>query len=175
MTTESSPWDLEALCGQAGVSPRTVRYYIQRGLLPSPGVGRGPRYDQGYLDRLRLIRQLQARHLPLDEIKAHLDGLSDADLSRTVCETSRPESSAAEYIEAVLRSGAAALQSAPRPPQAGNDDAKAFSRAVRPAAVSWDRYELGDGIELHVRRPTSRERNRRIERIIAAAERILKE
>ena len=43
-----------------GVSRRTVRYYIQRGLLAAPtGVGRGRHYTQGHLDTLIRIRELQ--------------------------------------------------------------------------------------------------------------------
>ena len=40
---------------------------------------------------------------------------------------------------------------------------------------NWERYTLGEGIELHARRPASREEQRRVERILAAAARILNE
>ena len=59
-------YSLAELCDLADVTPRTVRYYVQQGLLRSPDVA-GPqtRYEEGHLWRLRSIRQLQREHLPL--------------------------------------------------------------------------------------------------------------
>ncbi len=54
-----------------GVNRRTVRYYVQRGLLPKPtGVGRGKHYTQEHLDALIQIRQLQEAGVSLDQIAA---------------------------------------------------------------------------------------------------------
>jgi DNA-binding transcriptional MerR regulator len=62
----------------AGVTPRTIRYYVSIGLLPSPGqAGPGTRYGEGHLARMRLIRRLQREHLPLGEIAVRLEGLDD--------------------------------------------------------------------------------------------------
>ena len=62
----------------AGVTPRTIRYYVSIGLLRSPGQsGPGTRYGEGHLARLRLIRRLQREHLPLGEIAVRLEGLDD--------------------------------------------------------------------------------------------------
>ena len=72
---------LAELTEEAGVSVRTVRYYIGEGLLPPPeGAGPGSAYGQGHLDRLRLIQRLKAAFLPLKEIRRRLAGLSDADV-----------------------------------------------------------------------------------------------
>ena len=61
-----SDWTLKTLCKVAGVSPRTVRYYIQQGLLPPPDrAGPGATYGQGHVDRLLLILRLKDQHLPL--------------------------------------------------------------------------------------------------------------
>ena len=64
---------IDELAERAGVSPRTVRYYVQRGLLPAPEF-RGPdtAYGEEHLHRLKAIRVLQERHLPLDAIEATL-------------------------------------------------------------------------------------------------------
>ena len=73
--------DLKALCDLTGVSPRTVYFYVQQGLLPpAEGAGRGARYTGVHRDRLRLIRQLQDQHLPLAEIRKQLEGLTDDEL-----------------------------------------------------------------------------------------------
>ena len=74
---------LDELAEQAGVSPRTVRYYVQRGLLAAPEF-RGPdtAYGAEHLLRLRAIRALQERHMPLDAIEAMLASRSLEDLAR---------------------------------------------------------------------------------------------
>ena len=78
---------------QTGFNGRTIRYYISQGLLP-PAHGRGPSatYDRGHLLRLRAIQLLKANYLPLDEIKARLSGLTDADIAAMLeIETAPPE------------------------------------------------------------------------------------
>ncbi len=67
-------YTLQQLADEAGVTPRTIRYYIAQGLLASPGAGSGARYTDAHLERLRLIRQLQRNHLPLAEIRKQLAG-----------------------------------------------------------------------------------------------------
>ena len=67
---------IEELAELGGVTRRTVRYYVQRGLLPTPlGTGRGPHYTQAHLQRLIHIRQLQEAGVPLAEVAARLDGV----------------------------------------------------------------------------------------------------
>ena len=103
MSTDS--YDLLELCDAADVTPRTVRYYIQQGLLPSPDArGRGARYDRAHLDRIRLIKRLQGRHLPLAEIRAQLAELSDAAVSALVADPAAGEKSesALDYVRNVL-------------------------------------------------------------------------
>jgi Ca-activated chloride channel family protein len=64
---------LEELVRRSGVSARTVRYYVQRGLLPAPQFrGRDTTYTEEHLVRLQAIRKLQQRFLPLDAIEAEL-------------------------------------------------------------------------------------------------------
>ncbi len=62
---------------KAGVSTRTIRYYISEGLLPQPGTrGRYSYYDPAYIDLIRLIRQLKDSFLPLKEIKMLVHDIS---------------------------------------------------------------------------------------------------
>jgi DNA-binding transcriptional MerR regulator len=66
--------DLERL---TGVGRETIRYYIREGLLPEPERPRRNTawYDAAFVDRLRLIRELQQkRFLPLHVIKAIVAG-----------------------------------------------------------------------------------------------------
>lgn len=81
----SKRYSLTELTEAAGVSVRTVRYYIAEGLLP-PAVTAGARsfYTQAHLDRLRLIGQLKSAYLPLKEIRRRLAGLDDEEVRRLV-------------------------------------------------------------------------------------------
>ena len=73
------------------LSARTIRYYITQGLLPAAhGRGPGATYDLGHLLRLRMIMLLKAAHLPLDEIKARLEGLSDREIAALLEVETRP-------------------------------------------------------------------------------------
>lgn len=66
----------DELAERAGVSRRTVRYYVQRGLLPAPqGLGRGKHYTEAHLQTLIRIRELQEGGVPLEEIAARLSGV----------------------------------------------------------------------------------------------------
>ena len=119
---------LDELAERAGVSPRTVRYYVQRGLLTAPEF-RGPDtvYEAEHLARLKAIRALQARHLPLDAIQEALTG-------RTLDEVER-------IAKGALPDGAVATPAVSR----STDD------TVRPAEVERvTRYALAPGLELHI-------------------------
>lgn len=59
----------------AGVSRRTVRYYVQEGLIPPPlGVGRGNHYGQDHLDRILRVKAMQEAGRTLDEIRRAASG-----------------------------------------------------------------------------------------------------
>jgi len=104
-------YSLQDLAKLAGVSPRTVRYYVAQGLLPSPGqVGPGTRYTDAHLNRLRLIRRLQREHLPLAEIRSQLAKLDDETIAELEAAESEDETepgpetdtNALDYVRMVL-------------------------------------------------------------------------
>jgi DNA-binding transcriptional MerR regulator len=112
-------YSLTELADLAAVTPRTVRYYLGQGLLPGVGQsGPGSKYDAGHLARLRLIRRLQAEHLPLAEIRRRLDGLDDDEILVLVAidEPSLPSDTALEYLRSVL--GGPTVGRAPAMPSA---------------------------------------------------------
>lgn len=60
---------LQQLSEQTGVPGRTVRFYIQKGLLPAPeGERRGAYYTQAHLADILRIKQWQEAGLSLDAI-----------------------------------------------------------------------------------------------------------
>jgi DNA-binding transcriptional MerR regulator len=68
---EHGRYNIDELAELGGVSRRTVRYYVQEGLLPAPlGVGRGRHYDQAHIDRLLEVKAQQEAGLSLEEIRA---------------------------------------------------------------------------------------------------------
>jgi DNA-binding transcriptional MerR regulator len=68
-------WTLAGLAEETGLAPRTIRFYIARGLLDGPGVaGRGASYSAAHVRRLEQIKELQARGLMLADIARVLAG-----------------------------------------------------------------------------------------------------
>lgn len=65
---------IDQLADEIGLTPRTIRSYHARGLLPPPvRVGRKPMYGLGHLIRMRNVLRLQSRGLPLEAIRALLE------------------------------------------------------------------------------------------------------
>lgn len=203
MKPDLTAYTLAELCDAAGVTVRTVRYYISQGLLRSPtGAGTVARYDDGHLARLRLIRRLQRDHLPLAEIRRRLAALSDQE---AIVLLEQPASdagiSALDYVRTALATRgvmpvpkvAPAVQpmAAPLPPPAPGPAADLqvpFARRAAEIAApyapeaeeapdrsQWERIALDPDIELHVRRPLARPQSRAVDRLIQAARQILKE
>lgn len=70
---EQKRYTIEDLCELTGFSRRTIRYYIQEGLLEPPaGRGRGGFYFDSHLEKLQEMRALQQRGRSLKDIKKEL-------------------------------------------------------------------------------------------------------
>jgi DNA-binding transcriptional MerR regulator len=180
MSDTHDSFDLNELAYEAGVTPRTIRYYVQQGLLPSPGTrGPGARYDRGHLDRLTLIKLLQRQHLPLAEIRRQLEELDDAGVRMALSAVPDAEprrGSALEYVrERLARYEGRPGQGVPSEGSTMFPTARLLRdpesvKPSKPAARStWERIPLAPDVELHVRRPLSREQNRFVERLLEAA------
>jgi len=73
--TQTTRYAIGELAELGGVSRRTVRYYVQEGLLPAPlGVGRGRHYAPEHLERLLQVKAWQEQGHPLEEIRRLLSG-----------------------------------------------------------------------------------------------------
>lgn len=76
---DDSRFGIDELATLGGVSRRTVRYYVQEGLLPAPlGVGRGDHYGRAHLDQLLKVKALQEGGRTLDDIRRGLHHRSRA-------------------------------------------------------------------------------------------------
>lgn len=155
---------------------------MQQGLLPSTNKrGPGTKYGLPLLDRLRLIKLLQRRHLPLTEIRNQLESLDENGVREALGglpELPLPDSSVA-YARSVLSRG--------EPSGAFREDGPLFAASAaevdpimpmpKPATTksTWERIRLSRDVELHIRRPLTRERNKLVDRLLDAAKNIFSE
>jgi DNA-binding transcriptional MerR regulator len=144
-------YKLDELARAAGTSPRTVRYYVQRGLLPPPVFrGKDTAYEHEHLVRLRAIRKLQEAYLPLDAVAAELDRRTPAEIERL-----------AEGADQVSAPGRV-LRHPSRAPESGT------ARAMK--TRTWHRVELAPGIELSVADDATPDARRLFARAVEAIE-----
>lgn len=181
---------IQELADKTGISPRTIRYYQQEGLLPEPeNRGKFAYYNDDHLERLKLIQELKKNYLPLSEIAKQLNSLTYdqvkvllkehqagklkqgpySDLSKD--KWVQPGSdNALQYISRVL-------QTQPEIRDLKFEDTgaklKKPSDSVRylsgSPSESWQRIFLAPGIEIHVKEPLSPKDRKRLEELIKIA------
>ena len=136
--SDADSYKLDELAHAAGTSPRTVRYYVQRGLLPGPAFrGKDTAYSREHLVRLRAIRKLQERFLPLDAIQVELARLGPEELERLA------DGKHVTFATAPAADGAAVSLPGPSP--------SAPPSVAPPSSATWTRWtrrELAPGLEL---------------------------
>ncbi len=199
MRSDERQYTLQELATAAGVSIRTIRYYIGEGLLPAPaGAGPQSHYTDSHLNRLRAIGLLKDRYLPLKEIRKALSGLDDAGIDRMIADLqgaddpgSMPD--AAVENDLPLRAPAAPAfineEPAPmydalayidsalergRPKPARRRGAMREERVVPPQeGETWRRIEVADGVELLIRDDLYRRRRDRIDWLVDWARKVV--
>lgn len=100
---------LQELADETGVEPRTIRSYVEKGVLPGPeSLGRGARYPRETLHRLQVLTLVRDanRSLSLDHIRLLLQRL-DAATIRAIAE-------GRQRIGAVIDTDALGLSTPPR-------------------------------------------------------------
>lgn len=76
---------LSELCVLVDMPVRTVRYYVQQGLVDKPkGETRAARYGQGHIEQLLLIKKWSASGVSLDRIRELLSGSESDTPARAV-------------------------------------------------------------------------------------------
>ncbi|MEP7378029.1 MAG: MerR family transcriptional regulator [Chloroflexota bacterium] len=174
-------YSLNELAALADVTPRTIRFYIEQGLLPAPAsLGPKSRYTDEHLERLLAIKKFQAGHLPLAEIRAQLRGMPNEAVAELAVQSPPPPSqSAVDYIRGVLGDRVApapAAQSVPSPAAAAPATTPPqMPQTTEPDRSQWDRVQINPDIELHVRRPLTRGDNKRVSRLIEYARQLFEE
>ena len=75
MKNEGKKFTIDEICALVEMNKRTVRYYIQKGLVDRPeGAGKGAYYSHSHLEQLLAIRKWKAAGLSLDRIQDILSG-----------------------------------------------------------------------------------------------------
>lgn len=163
---EPAGYSIQQMAEKAGVSVRTIRFYIDEGLLSAPPVkGRYTIYNDEYLDRLELIRRLKDSFLPLKEIRDRMASLSWAEVKQALAQSSQAapqqvserRESALNYINNLLSA----------PPSRSK-----LQQAVSTQPEAWERLNLAPGIELHIRADASPANQRQARLIIDFARKL---
>jgi DNA-binding transcriptional MerR regulator len=138
---EGGRYSVKELAMRAGVTPRTIYYYVGEGLLPPPeGGGPASTYGEDHLLRLHLIRRLKDEYLPLAEIRRRLAGLGTEEL-RALLDAppaAPPPDSAREYLARLLgarKDAARGVADRPAPSTPPEPSAQSAARASLPAGA----------------------------------------
>lgn len=193
MSNESRSLTIDELARAADVPVRTIRYYVAEGLVPGPGTrGKGTTYGVEHLSRLRLIRLLTERHVPLAEIRRLVEHLSAEETRALLSEEERQaQALSAEtatdspraYISGLLERARAARSADDMthfrsPPKAlyGIQRSSAAARSEAPRSLgAWERWELAPGVELQVQGPLDERRQRLVEHLMRLAREEMRE
>lgn len=163
---------ISELAERAGVSLRTVRYYVSEGLLPPPGgASQKSVYTREHLLRLEAIRRLKERYLPLAEIRRRLAGMSLTELQELIeSEPTAGRSRALDYIASVMpRTHGTENRPPPTQPEIPQPT------DVRPVSPSvWHHVRVAPGVEIQYQLSGNSERDTRIARLISEATGLLK-
>ena len=85
MNTMERRYSIGELADAAGVSRRTVRFYVQREIIDPPlGAGRGHYYTEEHLNRLRRLRALQEDGYSLEAASLILQGKPPVEARETI-------------------------------------------------------------------------------------------
>ena len=176
-------YSIGELAEEAGVSTRTIRYYVSEGLLPPP-VGAGPnsRYTDAHLRQLGIIGRLKEQYLPLREIRRRLIGHGDIPAAPATTPPSseyhgpsRRSREIAEYRELnrSMPPAAAHFVSSPRPAPELPHRTLAEQAAPPEREQVWRRVSISDEAELLITEDQYRRHQDKIDWLIQWAKRVL--
>ena len=135
-------YKIDDLAREAEVSPRTIRYYVQRGLLPAPAFhGKDTTYERGHLLRLQVIKKLQQSHMPLEEIQARITAAGAAELERMLS-----QSGAGASAKPAPRG-----RGGPYRAPGERDPLPVHTPSSAKQPERWERIHVMPGLEVHVR------------------------
>ena len=118
-------FSLDELCGLTGYPKRTVRYYIQLGLVSRPiGEARAAKYAEEHLGQLLRIKELSAAGVSLERIREVLSGAEPPVPPR------RPRPGAVEVRSHIFIAPGIELQIVPEEADLNPEQLRAFVREI---------------------------------------------
>ena len=158
MNTEMS---IGQLAKTAGVTTRTIRFYVAEGLLAKPEK-KGTRqvYSSLHLTTLKLISAMKAMYLPLWRIGQELEGKTESDMERLIAEIEASKGTynyrtlfpnppmilRSESGEFAVRESQAEYNSdSPAPPVHADLPPPEYIMSTE----NWKRIQIRPGVELH--------------------------
>jgi DNA-binding transcriptional MerR regulator len=170
--TERS-YKIDELARASGMSVRTVRYYVQRGLLPAAAFrGKDTAYAHGHLVRLRAIRRLQEAFFPLDAIAVELDGRTTHEIEAIadgrVSPVSPHENDTGPGTGTTTPTTTTTTTTTSREARHEDDDARA--EIARQASRLYRRIELFPGVDLTVAEDAPERSVRLVKELLAILE-----
>ena len=186
---QEKKYTIDDLSELTGYSRRTIRYYIQEGLMDSPaGRGKGGFYFDSHLSQLKLIKQLQERKMSLSSILKYMERdygpalqinneYAEPDLMYYVGKQSFPAANRRADMmkrkmdviskKEVLKNNMMSLE---------NDyffETKVYNLSPESPRDVWVRYEITPGLEINIRRDIEEDKKRKVDDIIRIAREIL--
>ena len=187
---EQEKYTIDGLSELTGYPRRTIRYYIQEGLLDPPaGRGKGGFYFGRHLSQLQLIKQLQDKKMSLSSISKYMnrdheprkkfyDGYKNSSLNYEMSEETFP---AAEQRVKKMKMK---MGKNPKKERLEVYEKKVYeedsihnkgfyaSSPESPRDV-WIKYEISPGLEINIKRDIEEKQKRKIDDIIRVAREIL--
>lgn len=182
MPESNDRMSIAELARQAGVTVRTIRFYVGERVLPPPA-GAGPRrsYDREHLLRLEAVHRLKERYYPLAEIRRTLDGRSLEEIRALLADLSGEVTGLGAVGGRELRSTRPGPVARSRLGQEERQTASPLGYAEvlrgspdrQPVEATWRRVCLASDVELHFRPSADLARSAAIRRLVEEAVRLL--
>jgi DNA-binding transcriptional MerR regulator len=183
MAEEYTLEDLERL---SGLPVRTLRFYIQEGLLPGPDTrGKFARYSRKHFATLEFIRRMKSMRLPLQQIRQLLDSMSTEEVKDMLSASLNTPTKfdqdlvgedhpirfkmdktdemknfnflADQKMNFYLKEDAPKQYGSPMPALSPKLNSPPPQTTDRQMEETWQRIRLVEGVELQVRKPLDRE------------------
>jgi DNA-binding transcriptional MerR regulator len=181
--TGDSEMTISALARESGVTPRTIRYYTSKGLLPAPaGSGQYRIYGREHLILLGLIKRLKSEYLPLEVIHDALRTVEIDEMERILdsgvspLKRSNSDSFLLDLLDSISDEGSEESSDGFTPASNETPDSrKTDTNPTRTGAIAlpWHRVTLVDGIELHYRSTSNPKKSKLVQDVVSLAMKLI--
>ena len=183
-------YTIDDLSELTGHSRRTIRYYIQEGLLDSPaGRGKGGFYFNRHLSQLQLIKQLQEKGMSLSSISKYMERDHEpreevyyknnkSTMNYKMSEDAFPLAKQRadmmkKKMDKISNKEMLQKEEAETEPRSLFFNKDFYAPAPQSKRDVWVKYEIAPGLEINIRRDIEKKQKRKIDDIIRIAREIL--